>query len=85
MTGREFMIYILENHLEDTIIVPDEKFLVNFMSKGEAAEMFGVGLATLHAWIEFGLVPTVTIKGIVYIPRDVKNPKDLVNVGGSHV
>ena len=45
MTGRELIIYILSNNLENAKVFEDDAFLENlFMSEQEAASKFGVGL-----------------------------------------
>lgn len=85
MTGRELIIYISENHLENKHIIDDEVFFGSFMTEGEAAEKFGVGLATLNVWIEYGLVPTIKLRDKLYIPKYAENPKSLVGEEKNHV
>lgn len=49
MTGKDFILYILENDLVN-VDVQDEEFLKGFVSEAELAEKMDVGLATVRAW-----------------------------------
>ena len=73
MTGRDLIIYILANKLEDEPIYNDGKIL-GLMTAGEAAEKMNVGIATIHAWIHQGWLNCVVIGGKVYIPANFKSP-----------
>ncbi len=77
MTGRELILYILENHLEDEPIYKDGK-LLGYMTEVEAAEKFGVGLSTIKVWVNQELLQGILIGATIYIPENSKNPKDLV-------
>lgn len=55
MTGRDLIIYILSNHLEDEEIFKDGTF-VGFVTLGKAAELLGVGLETVRVSIALGLI-----------------------------
>ena len=48
MTGKELIIYILQNNLEDEIVIKDGIF-VWLMNEEEAAAKFDVGVATVKA------------------------------------
>lgn len=80
MTGRELIIYILENNLEDVSIIENGKF-VGFMTVEEAAEKFDVGTSTVIAWITRGLLKSVTIYDNVYIPSNAADPKLILSGG----
>lgn len=67
MTGRELIIYILSNGLEDEEIYKDGKVL-GFMTDSEAAAKFEVGVSTILLWVQLGMLPGVTIGKEVYIP-----------------
>ena len=68
MTGRELIMYILENHLEDEPVFHKGTF-VGYMSDKKFAEMLGVGLATVHAWVLLGRVKdSIMIGDTIYIP-----------------
>ena len=55
MTGRELIMYILENHLEDEPVFQNGTF-IGYVSDTKFAEMLGVGVATVHTWILLGRV-----------------------------
>ena len=68
MTGRDFIVYILTNHLEDEPIFKDGE-LIGFMSEQKMAETADVGVGTVRAWIELGVLNTaVKIGGVYYLP-----------------
>lgn len=67
MTGREFIIYILENGLEDEPLFKDGKF-IGFLTIGEVAAQMDVGVATVTAWMMQGRLDYVRIGGMIYIP-----------------
>lgn len=83
MTGRDLIIYILANGLEDKPVFEDGKF-IGFMTPGEAACDMGVGAATVQAWASMGMLDSIhTVEG-VYIPvicnsvlgKDVKSHRE---------
>lgn len=51
MTGRELIIYILENGLENTDVSELIFDTPAFLTIHEAARKFDVGLATIHTWV----------------------------------
>ena len=69
MTGRELIIYILSNGLEDELIYEDGKIL-GFITATEAAEKFNVGLATIKVWINEGTLDGIRIGEELYIPAN---------------
>lgn len=69
MTGRELIIYILSNGLEDEPIYEDGKIL-GFITATEAAEKFNVGLATIKVWINEGTLDGIRIGEELYIPAN---------------
>lgn len=73
MTGRELMLYILENHLEDEIVIQDGMF-VWLMSEEEAALKFNVGVATVRAWYICGMLSGIKIGDCLYFSRNANNP-----------
>ena len=73
MTGRDLIIYILENNLEDELVCEDGRIL-GFMTEIEAAIKFGVGVATVEAWIREGMLKAIKIGGMYYIPSNSKYP-----------
>lgn len=77
MIGRELMIYILENGLEDEEIFKDGKF-IGFMTAEEAAVKFDVGVQTIIAWISTGVLQVVKIGDTMFIPQNATNPKERI-------
>lgn len=75
MTGRDLIIYILANGLEDKSIFEDGK-LVGFMTIQEAAVKFNVGTATVKTWVDMGLMNSISIGDVIYIPVDAKSPSE---------
>ena len=74
MTGRELVIYILENGLENEEILDKEGKPAGMMTPEECAEKFGVPIATLMAWLGTGKVMSFLIGDTHYIPRNAENP-----------
>ena len=78
MTGRDLIIYILENKLEDEPVITDDKML-GFMTVGEAACKFEVGVSTINLWIRLGYIPYIIIGGVSLIPGNAKKPDTTIN------
>lgn len=66
MTGRELIIYILSNGLEDEPVFKDGKF-VGLLTVREAAVKFNVGVETVKAWYVMGKIKGVTFGSDLYI------------------
>lgn len=66
MTGRDLIIYILTNNLEDQPVFLDKGFL-NLLSESEAAVKMHVGTATIRVWFEMGLLDGVKVGDELYI------------------
>lgn len=58
MTGRELIIYILENGLEDQEVFENGRF-IGFLTFSEAAQKLGYGIETVKAMVELGLIKDV--------------------------
>lgn len=71
MTGRELIIYILNNHLEDNEIFQNG-ILIGYISVSEAANKFNVGEATVKIWYRFGALDGVKIGDTIFIKADAK-------------
>lgn len=74
MTGRDLIIYILENHLEDEEVFKDGK-IIGFETELEAAARLNIGVATLFAMYEMGMIPGIKIGGKIYI-KEGEMPKE---------
>lgn len=66
MTGKDLIIYILQNNLEDEPIVKDGKF-IGLLTDVEFATRLNVGVATVHTMIKLGTIDSVQIGGSIYI------------------
>lgn len=68
MTGRDLIIYILENHLEDEELFKDGK-IPGLLTYEEAAVKFGVGKERIISWVKLGYLKSFKIYGRSYIPE----------------
>lgn len=73
MTGRDLIIYILQNDLEDELVFKDGKF-VGFITEGEAAEKMDVGIATVRTLINHEMLDCIVVGDIIFIPADFTSP-----------
>ena len=73
MTGKDLILYILMNDLEDVPVLDDGRF-IGFMTEDEAAVKFGVTTATVRVWINQGTIEGYRINENIYIPCDTVNP-----------
>ena len=67
MTGRDLIVYILTNNLEDEQVFKDGT-LIGFESEEKFAEKMNVGTSTVRAWIDLGMINSIQIGCINYIP-----------------
>ena len=70
MTGRDLIIYILKNGLEDEPVFKDGTFM-GLITEDQAAVKLGMGVGTIRAWIALGRIKAVRINDIYYVPADV--------------
>lgn len=73
MTGRDLIIYILANNLEDEPVFENGK-IIGLMTLQEAAVKFNVTIATLVAWHSLGMIDWITIGNQVFIFSNAKHP-----------
>ena len=76
MTGKELIIYILQNELLDTPVFLAERFL-DFMTAQEAAVKFDVGESTVRCCVQLNMLPSIQIGGKIFIPKDATASKCL--------
>lgn len=73
MTGRDLIVYILTNHLENAEI-RNGKLMVSgndFMKDEQVASILGVGMATVRVWYENDYFEGACKEdGVIYIPKD---------------
>lgn len=74
MTGRELILYILENGLEDDDIIDEKGNPAGMLTPEETAERFEVPIATIMAWLGTGKLESFYIGGTHYIPANAQNP-----------
>ena len=74
MTGRDLILYILENKLEDEIVIKDGIFIW-LMDENETAAKFGVGVATVKAWYVTGMADGTQIGDHLYFLRNMSDPR----------
>ena len=66
MTGRDLIVYIMSNHLEDQEVFANGK-LVGFLTVSEMAKKYNVGESTVRAWCELERVKYVSIGDFIFI------------------
>ena len=74
MTGKELILYILQNNLENEVVIKDGVF-VWLMNEEEAAAKFGVGVATIKAWYICGMLSGTKIGDHLYFLRNANDPR----------
>lgn len=74
MTGRDLIIYILKNNLENEVVLKDGIF-IGFMTEKEAAVKFEVGVETIRVWYTLGVLDGVEFGDAVYFLKDVEDPR----------
>lgn len=74
MTGKELILYILQNNLENTIVL-ENGFFIGFMTEEEAAVKFGVGTAQIRAWYHCKMLKGTQIGDSLYFLKDVADPR----------
>lgn len=67
MTGRDLIIYILTNKLEDKPIFHNGQ-LMGFMTVDDLAAQLGVGKATIYAMVSMNKVDYICIGDTVLFP-----------------
>lgn len=73
MTGKDLIIYILENDLTDKPVYEDGR-LLGFMTAIEAAIAYNVGVATIRALVDLKKLNGIKIGQEIYIPAIAENP-----------
>ena len=71
MTGRDLILYILSNNLENEPVFKNGMF-IGFASVEEIAVKFGVGTETVKAWIELGYLDGIKNNDEIYILANAK-------------
>lgn len=74
MTGRDLIIYIMENELENEDLFADGK-IAGYITAEEAASKFGVGASTISVWINQDKIKGLRINDKLYVPFNVQDPR----------
>ena len=84
MTGRDLIIYILQNGLEDEEVFKDGGIL-GFATEAQLAARFGVGVETIKIWHQFGWLAGYKIGEVLYFPLTTIDPRNIqIQKGGKH-
>lgn len=73
MTGRDLIVYILSNRLEDKPVFDNGTF-IGFVTASEVAKKLNVGLATVHVWVHQKQLDGIIIGNTLYIPATFDSP-----------
>ena len=74
MTGKDLIIYILQNNLENEDLFSDGRFL-GLLNAEETAARFNVGTATVMLWYVTGMLDGMNIAGSIFFRKDVADPR----------
>ena len=74
MTGRDLIVYILNNNLENEEIFKDG-VLLGLLDENEIAVKFGVGVATVEAWYDLGMIKGIKIGDSIFFLNDMDDPR----------
>lgn len=64
MTGKEVLLYILQNDLENEIVIKDGVF-IELANEEKVAARFNVGAATVKVWRKYGVFRNNKNGGII--------------------
>lgn len=73
MTGKDLIIYILANNLENEPVYKDGRF-IGLLNVYDVANLLKVGPATVRTWVTQGQMDGMVIGGILYIPANFTSP-----------
>jgi hypothetical protein len=73
MTGRDLILYIVSNGLEDEPVFNKDKF-IGFITAGEAAAKMHVGIPTICVWLSQGKLDGARIGDKIYIAANSVRP-----------
>lgn len=74
MTGRDLIIYIMQNNLEDEVVLKDG-FFVGFMDENEAAAKFGAGVETIRVWYSLRMLDGIRVGKKLYFFKNIPDPR----------
>ena len=73
MTGKDLIIYILQNNLEDAEVVNIVSKI--FLTDYQVAAKFKVGVDTIRAWQALKLIDGINIRGAMYYYDNISDPR----------
>lgn len=79
MNGRDLIIYILANGLENEPVFKNGEF-IGFVTPSKVAAKENVGTATVHAWMHQGRLESEAVTEGIYIPANYKSPTNCISV-----
>ena len=79
MTGKELILYILQNNLEDVVVL-DGCLFMGFMTEDEVAVKFDVGVETIRAWYQCRWLEGSKIGDSLYFRKDVADPRTTIKI-----
>ena len=79
MTGRDLIVYILANGLEEEPVFNNGKF-IGFVTASEVAKKLNVGVATVYVWVHQKQLDGVIIGDTLYIPANFTSPMDQIKL-----
>ena len=80
MTGKDLIIYILQNNLENEVIL-ENGVLCGFLTEEDAAAKLCVGPATIKAWYDYGILQGIKIGDSIYFREsDLEGHQILSNI-----
>ena len=71
MTGRELIIYILQNKLEDKTLLDEDRYL-KLATEEEVAVRFDVSIPTIKAYQELGILNGIKSNNLLYFLKTTK-------------
>lgn len=78
MTGKDLIMFILQNDLLDTEFFTNGR-IPGLMTVEEAAVKFDTGTITVEVWFTHGDVRGIVIGGKLYIYENTKDPRKSVS------
>lgn len=67
MTGKDLIVYILTNGLENDPIFENDRF-IGFVTAGDVAAKMGVGVQTVYVWVYQRKLEGFIFGDTLYIP-----------------
>lgn len=79
MTGKEMIMYILQNNLENEPIFKEDGTFVEFVDENELASKFGVGVSTIRLWSDHGRLEGFKNGDSLLFMKNATDPRDALH------